>query len=112
MDLFLVGTWTGTRYLMPGFAVRDELRALVSAGLTPFEALAAATTNPAMFVERPGEFGRVETGLRADLVLLYRNPLEDIRNVNRRVGVMVHGHWFSESRLRERLEEIAVSYGR
>jgi hypothetical protein len=50
----------------------------------------------------------VTVGSRADLLLLEGNPIEDVRNAARRVGVMVRGKWFSESDLRARLEELAM----
>lgn len=96
--------------------MRDELEAIVSAGIPSFDALEMATADAARFVEvwRGGKasFGTIEVGKRADLILLSRNPLEDVSDIDQRIGVMVRGHWFSEDRLNDRLEEIAQSYGR
>jgi imidazolonepropionase-like amidohydrolase len=108
----ILGSWVGARFLLPGFAVVDELAALNAAGLTPFEAFQAATTNAAASTGSSAEFGGVEVGMRADLVLLEGDPLSRVRNIERKVGVMVRGRWFSERRIAERLEEIATSYGR
>ena len=107
----LLGVDSGFRYLLPGFSIHDELRLRVEAGLTPYQALRMATVNAAEFLKRQEEMSIVAVGQRADLLLLQANPLEDVRNVSQRVGVMVGGRWFSETRLRETLEEIARSYG-
>jgi len=68
---------------LAGVSVHEELEWLVEAGLSPREALAAATSGPARFLGEADAAGRVETGHRADLVLLEASPLEDIRNTRR-----------------------------
>ena len=65
----------------------------------PFEALRAATADPAEFLGRAGEFGTVAVGRRADLVLLDADPLRDVANVARRAGVMVRGRWLTQDEL-------------
>lgn len=107
----LFGVDSGSKYVLPGFSVHDELRLRVEAGLTPYEVLRTATANVAEFLDSPDYPGGVAVGKRADLILLQANPLADVGNVNRRVGVMVGGVWLSEEWLRARLEEIARSYG-
>jgi imidazolonepropionase-like amidohydrolase len=107
----LLGVDSGFRYVLPGFSIQDELRLRVEAGLTPYQALRMATADAAEFLDRPDHAGVVSVGKRGDLILLQANPLDDVSNVSRRVGVMVGGLWLSEERLRERLEEIARSYG-
>jgi imidazolonepropionase-like amidohydrolase len=76
-----------------GYTLHRELESLVAAGLTPRQALEAATTTPSAFVGAMGEWGRVEPGMRADLVLLTANPLADIRNTTRIDAVCVGGRW-------------------
>ncbi len=107
----LLGVDSGFWYMLPGFSIHDELRLRVEAGLTPYQVLRMGTANVAEFLQSQDHAGVVAAGKRADLLLLQGNPLEDVRNVNRRVGVMVGGQWLSEEWLRERLEEIARSYG-
>jgi hypothetical protein len=83
--------------LFPGLGVGDELSNFVRAGLTPFQALSAATRNPGVFVARhiaeSERFGEVREGYRADFVLLRANPLVDVANTRRPNGVMVRGRW-------------------
>ncbi len=85
--------------LFPGRSAHDEIRLFVESGLTPLQALAVATDHAGRFVrrhlERPDSFGRIEAGYRADLLLLARNPAEDVANSRTPVGVMVRGHWYA-----------------
>lgn len=78
-------------FVYPGFSLHSELEWLVRVGLTPAEALRAATQLPAEFMRRGHEFGQVREGFRADLVLLDANPLQDIGNTRRIETVFVGG---------------------
>ncbi|WP_187775656.1 amidohydrolase family protein [Luteimonas suaedae] len=93
---------------VPGFSIHHEMEMMVAAGLTPYEVLVTGTRNPAAYFGTPDAFGTVEPGRRADLILLEANPLEDVANVQRRVGVMVRGQWLPEEMIQARLEEIAA----
>jgi imidazolonepropionase-like amidohydrolase len=99
----LLGTDTPKPTVLPGFSLHAELRSFVRAGLTPYEALRAASSDAAIFLRQEKEFGTVGLGMRADLLLLKANPLENIDNLEKRVGVMVAGQWFTESELQRRL---------
>ena len=92
---------------VPGFSLHHEMRMMVDAGLTPEEVLVTGTRNPALYFGTPEEFGTIEVGRRADMILLEANPLDDIANVRRRAGVLVRGKWLPESEIRQRLDEIA-----
>jgi imidazolonepropionase-like amidohydrolase len=95
----LAGSDTPEWFLGYGFTLHRELESLVAAGLTPWQALAAATRNPAEFLHALDEWGTVEPGKRADLVLVAGNPLEDIRNTARIEGVAVGGRWLPKTEL-------------
>jgi len=84
---------------VPGFLMHDELAIFVECGLTPLEALQAATANPAKVVNRFNDLGSIETGKIADLVLLDANPLEDIHNTQKINAVIVGGRFFSRADL-------------
>jgi imidazolonepropionase-like amidohydrolase len=86
----LAGTDTPNPYVLPGFALHDELELLVRAGLSPVDALRAATLNPARFFGAD-DFGEVAVGHRADLVLLEASPLDDIRNTRYVDAVVFNG---------------------
>lgn len=87
----------GTDVSPAGFALHWELEQLVRAGLTPYDALVAATRGPAEFLA--WNQGVIQPGRRADLVLLRANPLEDITNTQAIEGVMVRGVWLDRSTL-------------
>jgi imidazolonepropionase-like amidohydrolase len=103
----LLGSDAPQIFNVPGFSIHHELRMLVEAGLTPYQALATGNVNVAKFLGEEDEFGTVAVGQRADLVLLEANPLEDIRNFSQRAGVMLGGRWLPAAVLRAGLEEIA-----
>lgn len=107
----LLGTDAGFGYMLQGFTVHEELAHLQAAGLTPFQALRAGTATAGEFLQG-GPFGKVLTGHRADVLLVDKNPLEDVAHVAReRAGVMVRGRWFSQTRLQQMLDAIADEYG-
>lgn len=95
------GTDTGTGYLVPGFALHDELALLVQAGLTPAQVMRSATRDAARTLGLDS-VGTVEQGKAADLVVLDADPLRDIRNTRRIHGVVVDGRWIDRPE-RERL---------
>ena len=97
-------------FLLYGYTLHRELKSLVEAGLSPYAALAAATRNPAEFLNALDTFGTIERGKRADLVLLEANPLTDITNTEKRVGVMLRGRWMTEAELRKMLDGIAARF--
>jgi imidazolonepropionase-like amidohydrolase len=90
----LAGTDAPLRNSPPGFGLHEELRLLVQGGLSPFEALRAATLAPARFLGIVDSAGTVAPGKLADLVLLEANPLEDIRNTRRIAAVVANGRLF------------------
>jgi len=97
----LLGSDSPQVFNVPGFSIHRELAVLVSAGLTPYEALRTGTVAVDEFFD--SNTGIVAIGRAADFVLLDANPLDDIRNSRRIHGVMVRGHWNSAGALTERL---------
>jgi imidazolonepropionase-like amidohydrolase len=106
----LLGTDAAQAYHIPGFAIHEELAYLAEAGLSPYEALEAGTRNAAMALGKSDEFGTVEIGKRADLILLEDNPLAEIRKIQKRAGVMVRGRWLTEEELLLILDGLVESY--
>jgi imidazolonepropionase-like amidohydrolase len=100
--------------LFLGDALHQNLAALREAGLSPFDALSAATSQPGRFIATSGvsaePFGMIREGYRADLLLVTGNPLDDLSHLRRPLGVMTNGRWHSESALRELLSEVAHKY--
>lgn len=102
----MLGTDAGDSFVIPGASVHDELGELVKAGLTPAEALRAATQSGAEFLGRTAEFGSVQAGRAADLVLLEANPLDDIANTRRIRTVIRGGRVFERAALDSMLASV------
>ncbi len=94
-----LGTDSGTMNVPMGWGTHHELELYVEAGLTPMEALVAATSTGAGRLPPVGQadFGTLAHGMSADLILLDANPLEDIRNTLRINRVMLRGEWVDRS---------------
>ncbi len=101
----LAGTDVSNPYMVPGFSLHEELRALTRAGLTPAEALRAATLHPAQALSATDSLGTVEGGKLADLVLLDANPLLDIGNARKIRGVVLNGRFLDRRALDQLLAD-------
>jgi imidazolonepropionase-like amidohydrolase len=106
----LAGTDAGNAGTQYGASLHHELAALVDAGLTPREALAAATSAPAKAFHL-GRRGRIAKGYKADLVLVEGNPLQDIAATRRIVEVWKDGESTSAIRDAQRLHVAQESAG-
>jgi imidazolonepropionase-like amidohydrolase len=106
-------------FLVTGFALHEELASLVKAGLTPTDALKAATANPATYLRSlsnggsavgiEADFGTITAGQRADLVLLSADPTANIANTRKIEGVCVRGKWLDRAALDALLAEVEAS---
>jgi hypothetical protein len=86
----LVGTDSPEPQVTPGFSLHQELALLVESGMSPAAVLQAATIRNAKVLREDKELGSVSVGKLADMVLLTRNPLKDIRNT-RAIQLVVRG---------------------
>ncbi|MDT7527593.1 amidohydrolase family protein [Sphingopyxis sp. SE2] len=97
---------------VPGFALHEEIDAMLAAGLTPWQALSAATRTPGEFIAKtvPGaaKFGVVAPGYRADLLLVEENPLEKPATLRSPLVVMAGGRWYDATALKAMLAEVVV----
>ena len=101
---------TGTDVLIPinipGYSIQDEFMELIDIGLTPYEALKAATTHPMEYLGDLDDAGTIEIGKRAELVLLEANPLEDLSNARKIIGVMCNKKWLNREDIHRKLENL------
>lgn len=106
---FLAGTDTPAGVdVMPGFSLHLELQRFVAAGFTPLAALQTATINPALFFGISADFGKVEKGKIADLLLVDGDPTVDIRNTQKIAGVVLSGRYFSRQALDGVLRDVSA----
>jgi len=105
---FLAGTDSDNyAFQVSGFALVEELGLLQDAGLGANEAVRSATTEAAKAMREPEEFGQVREGMRADLILLDANPLEDVAAFRQNRGVMAAGLWLDRDKLDAALNSLA-----
>ncbi|MBL8265832.1 amidohydrolase family protein [Steroidobacter sp.] len=94
----------------PGYTIHREMAAFVEAGLTPYQALRAATAEPARYLQKEGDFGVLATGARADVLLLAANPLADIHNTRKIQGMMIQGRWWTQEQIQAELDAVLREY--
>jgi imidazolonepropionase-like amidohydrolase len=102
---FVAGTDVPVFPMVPGFSLHDELQLLHEIGLSPLQALQAATRNAAAAAGMLGEVGTIEEGKIADLVLLDGDPLADLGNTTRIVAVITRGRLLDRATLDRFLED-------
>lgn len=102
----LAGSDTGASnsYVYQGISLHQEMAALVETGLSPLEALKAATINGARFLNVDEYYGSIEEGKSGDLLILDANPLEDISNSQRIHTLVLDTKVYSKSELDQMLE--------
>lgn len=104
-----IGAGTDTPILLavPGYSLHVELEQLVAAGLSPLEALRAATVVPAEFFGIENDIGTIDPGKQADLVLLDADPLSDITNTRRISAVVSKGRLLDPAVLAAELGQVS-----
>ncbi|MHB1328201.1 MAG: amidohydrolase family protein, partial [Gemmatimonadales bacterium] len=102
----MVGTDAGDSFVFPGSSMHSELDELVLAGLSPAEALKAATLGGAEYLERTADLGTVQPGRYADLVLLDADPLANVANVRRIHAVVMNGRVFERAAIDSMLTQV------
>ncbi|OZY86402.1 hypothetical protein CBP51_05075 [Cellvibrio mixtus] len=95
-----------------GFSFHDEMEAMNDAGIPAYEILKAATVTSSRYLKRTATAGTITPGKNAELILLAKNPLEDISNTRQVSGVMLKGRWFDKSALQSLLKEVEVERAR
>ncbi|MEM6642098.1 MAG: amidohydrolase family protein [Bacteroidota bacterium] len=103
---FLAGSDYPNPYCFPGFSLHDELAIMVEGGMSNLAALQTATLNPAIFMKKEDQFGSIEPGKTASLVLLAKNPLDTIENTKTIEAVILRGKPFEKEALEEMLETV------
>jgi imidazolonepropionase-like amidohydrolase len=93
-----------------GFSLHREFSLLQEAGIEPYNILFASTVNPAHYLGNYATEGTIEAGKNADLVLLDKNPLDDIRNTKSISGVFLKGKWMDRKELDAMLLQVEAAF--
>ncbi|SEK48923.1 Imidazolonepropionase [Aquimarina amphilecti] len=104
----LVGTDTAFPAAAPGESAINEIKNFTKAGLSNYEALKAATVNAGVyinkFIDNSYFVGKIQQNYTAHIILLSSNPLNNLEVLNKPEGVMLRGHWFDPTGLKEMIQ--------
>lgn len=100
----MAGTDANVATVVPGFALHDELESLSQSGMTNSQAIYSATVEPGLWMK--SKTGKIKTGYHSDMVLLAKNPLEDIRNTKAIEYVFFNSHIISKTQIKMLLKSI------
>jgi imidazolonepropionase-like amidohydrolase len=92
----VVGTDSGNPGTLHGVSIYDEMEAMQDAGISAEDLIVAATRNGAMAMQRLEDFGTLETGKFANLIILEDDPSEDITNMRSLTDVMIKGNFYAQ----------------
>tara|TARA_R110000868_G_scaffold306734_1_gene567975 strand:+ start:7946 stop:9223 length:1278 start_codon:yes stop_codon:yes gene_type:complete len=106
----LMGTDAPQLFSVPGFSIHRELPKMKEAGMSPYEIIESGTKNVGLYFQDKDDFGTIEEGKRADMILVDSNPLNNVLNIQHHSGVMVRGNWLSKEMIDKKLQEIEASY--
>jgi hypothetical protein len=93
-----------------GFSLHEEFRLLQESGVRPFDILLASTVTPARLLNRYASEGTVTEGKNANLVLLSKNPLDNIENTKTIEGVILKGRWIERKEIDKMLREVQRAF--
>lgn len=107
----IAGTDAGSiPLLVPGYSLHKELSLMNEIGIPIYEVLKTTTCNAALSMRKNSEFGTVEEGKRADLLLLNSNPLTNIQNLKDKNGIMIRGIWLSKEDIDHITQKIKAAF--
>lgn len=92
---------------VPGFSIHHEMKTWSEAGIPNWAILQAGTSSVARFFDVQSYSGSIASGKYANLILLDKNPVKDIQNINSISGVMATGKYYSKQMIEDRLLSIA-----
>ena len=97
--LLLIGGDAGNNFQADGFNVYEEMMNWHNAGIDNYTILKSATITPALFFNESHKWGTIEKGKDADLIILDKNPLEDIKNIATVETTIIQGKIYKKAEL-------------
>src|SRR5262245_20075418 len=83
----LLGTDAPQQFSIPGFSIHREMAHMLKCGFTPYEIIQSGTKNVGEYFKGKDNFGTIEVGKRADLILVEGNPLQDLTVIARHAEI-------------------------
>ena len=105
-----LGTDTYNAFVLPGWAVHEEMQAMVDCGLPIERVLALATQDAAALLGQSGELGVLAVGARADILILDQDPVLDLQTLAEPAAVVLGGHYLSAEELAEAVQQVEAGY--
>lgn len=99
-----------TFFQVPGLSLLEEMKHYRAANIPMFTILQAATVNAAAYLGESANWGTVEVGKQANLLLLAKNPLMGVENLRNPAGVMIRGQWLPAQKLDNLVETCQQHY--
>lgn len=109
----LMGTDAPQLFSVPGFSIHRELSKMSESGMSNYDILKSGTSNVGKYLKTLGvtySYGTIEIGSFSDIILVDKNPLEDLDHLKILSGVLVNGRWYSKEVIDKRLFEIEQEY--
>lgn len=109
----LMGTDAPQLYSVPGFSIHRELSKMAESGMSNYDILKSGTTNVGSYIKTLGvssNYGTITLNSISDLILVDDSPLEDLSNLKKLSGVLVHDRWYSKEHIDKKLAKIEASY--
>jgi len=100
----VIGTDSNNPLVIPGFSMHQEMENMNLCGISNYDVLKMATINAARCLGKENEIGTIQEGKKANIVLLNKNPLENIKNVKSIEKVFLRGNIFDRKSILKDLE--------
>ena len=91
---------------VPGFSIHHEIALMSEAGMSNYEILRTGSVVVSQYMNAASSWGMIKAGFDADFVLVEKNPLEDLKTMQKPVGVVIRGTWISQEELQKQLDRI------
>ncbi|MFC3417261.1 amidohydrolase family protein [Algoriphagus hitonicola] len=97
---------------VPGFSIHHEIELMSKAGMSNYEILKTGSVEPANYMNAEADWGMIKEGMLADFVMVTDNPLENLKTMQKPLGVMMEGKWYDQVRLQAELDRIEKNHER
>ncbi|MDN3202909.1 amidohydrolase family protein [Algoriphagus sediminis] len=97
---------------VPGFSIHHEIKLMADAGMSNYEILKTGSIEPAKYMGKEEEWGKIKEGMAADFVMVAENPLENLKTMQDPLYVVIRGKVFDRERLQSELKKIEINHQR